>query len=58
MEVLEDKKNRVKNNEGQADGKKGAGKGQHIEEKKEERINNNYKTLFQKPRRNQTKTKR
>ena len=46
LEVLEDKKNRVKNNEGQADGKKGAGKGQHIEEKKEERINNNYKILF------------
>lgn len=46
LETLEDKKNRVKNNEGQADNKNIAGKSQHIEEKKEERINNNYKILF------------
>lgn len=46
LERLETRKNGVKNNKGQADDKKATGRSQHIEEKKEERINNNYKTLF------------
>lgn len=40
FEMLETKKNGVKNNKGQADDKKATGRSQHIEEKKEERRNN------------------